>query len=66
MEIGTPVALELVVEISSSGKEDETSVTKVKNSDKERKRLLHVKSWMGENKTGVDSLISTCSACNLM
>lgn len=41
-------------------------MNQVENREKEGKRLLLVKSRMGENKTGVDLLIDTSSVCNLM
>lgn len=65
VDVWSFVSVEPVVEVSSSRREDKTSVNQV-NQEMERKRLLHIKSWMGGNKIGVDLLIDTSYACNLM
>lgn len=66
VEVGMPVFVEPVVDLTSQGKNDEPSVNVVRNKEPDTKRLLHVKSWMGASKMGVDMLVDARSAFNLI
>lgn len=66
VDVGMLVPVEPVVDLTTHERNDESNVNAMRNKDPNRKRLLHVKSWMETSKIGVDLFVDTGSACNLM
>lgn len=66
VDVGVPVPLEPMVILDTPQGSEGNGVNVVTKDSTEKKKLLHVKSWLGASRAGVDFLVDTKSACNLM
>lgn len=64
--MGVPVLVEPIVILDTPQGSESSGVNVVVEKFANRRKLLHVKDWLGESKMGVDLLVDIGSAYNLI